>query len=69
MCMAFHVIGEEIIVLDQKAEVRISLRHLHGLGDDAIPSRQALLAGTAPEKIEVRDGNNVHVSRLGQRQN
>jgi hypothetical protein len=63
--MTVHVIGDEIIVLDQKAEIGVLFRKLNRFGDNPVPARQALFARSGLKEIQVREWRQIHLPRLG----
>src|SRR5581483_5792964 len=59
--MGFHVIRDEVLILNEKAELRVLVRNLDGLGDDPIAPRQTFFASAAPKKIQMGERDDINL--------
>ena len=63
--MAVHKIGDEIVIFQEKAKVRVPLRQPNRLCDDAVAAAQAFLLRAGPIKVEMGKWNDVNFMSCG----
>ena len=65
IAVPLHKIGDEIIVFQEKAKVRVTLRQCDCLRDDAVAAAEAFFLRACPIEVEVGKGYDVNFMPRG----